>query len=399
MDDDKFRFSDGYVEYSIEIKGPQKRRRTSGIRIFFLLVSVAFITGSCVLAIRLTMEAIMLFGPAQTAPPQTKANMLQQSFLPETANARYGGFELNVANAAPNDGEMRYSEVYDHCAPSVVGVYTSFVGRTIEIGTGVIISADGIVLTCDHLLNGAENIDILFSDGTGASASVVARDNVSDLALIQFNSAGRTVIPAEFGDTVKVGDTLLLLGNPINRTLMLTDGLLSGKSDSANVNGYPMKVLMTNAQIEDGHSGAPLLNLYGQVVGIANSRLRISGSGTGSSVISFALPVETVKVVVDDLIEFGHISGRPSVGAQLGDIQSGYAAFMSLPQGAAVESVFDEISLLRSGDIIVEVNGVETHSVAELMSIVNDYAVGDEITVTVWRNRELFEVTLTLVEN
>jgi serine protease Do len=397
MDDDKFRFSDGYVEYSIEIKAPPKRRKASRWRVFFLLVFVSFITGACLLSVRFMMDAILMFRPAQTAAPQTKSNTSDKSEI--TGNHTFaGGFELNVTNA-PTNAELRYSEVYDKCAPSVVGVYTSFKGTTLEVGTGIVISDDGIVLTCDHLLNGADNVDILFSDGTGATANVAARDDVSDLALIQFNAAGRSIVSAEFAASVKVGDTLLLLGNPINRTLMLTDGLLSGKSDSANINGYPMKVLMTNAVVENGHSGAPLLNLYGQVVGIANSRMRISGSGGASSEISFALPAETVKAVVDDLIEFGRIPGRPSLGVRLRDIQSGYAAFMSLPQGAVVELTLLDDTPLRVGDIIVEVNGVETRNVAETMAVVNDFAVGDEISVIVWRNRELLELSVTLTEN
>jgi len=402
MKDDKFDYSDGYVEYRIEIKTPGKRRSLITARIFFLLVFISFMVGACILVIKLMSGAIQMLAPTHSAIPEIGDASFRDSAL--TENPLYSGFELNVNKGAAPYGELRYSEVYERCSPSVVGIFTSFNGRSLEVGTGVIISSDGFALTCDHLLTDADNIDVLFSDGTGSVATVAARDGVSDLALIKFDSAGRSIVPAEFSEAASVGDTLLLIGNPINRTLMLTDGLLSGKSDNANINGYPMKIMMTNAVVEDGHSGAPLFNLYGQVVGIANSNLRISGT-SGSSEISFVMPAETVKSVVDDLMKYGRIPGRPSLGVNLADIQSGYAAFMSLPLGAVVESVLtisdfrNSRGELRSGDIIIQANGERVESVAELMTIVNEFSVGDDLPLVVWRNREEVEITVTLVEN
>lgn len=172
-------------------------------------------------------------------------------------------------------------------------------------------------------------------------AKLVGMDGVSDLAVLKIEAEGLS--PAEFcSDQVSVGDAVAAIGNPLGAELRgtLTDGIISAISRDISYNNHSMTLLQTNAAINDGNSGGPLINMHGQVVGITNMKMKAANSSaTGIEGIGFAIPVSTIKTVVDELISEGVVTGRPAVGITVGQIPDSAASYFEIPEGLYVSAV------------------------------------------------------------
>jgi serine protease Do len=408
MDNNRFIFIDGYIDD----KPPGGGRPRGLCGALLLLICVL------VFSVVLIARYVALRSPAPEPQPTETNAVTGSGTVPGSRPVPYSsngvnsrtGFEI----AEPGTEELSYPDIYSAVLPSTLAVYASSEGRTLSIATAIAVNRDGVAITCYHNLAGADYIEIVTSAGIVVPAELGAYDEVSDIALMLYDAARAPGIkPAIFGQSPKVGSRLLLLGNPIDATLTLTEGLLSALRSDANVNGHPTNVIMTSANVTDGHSGAPLINLYGQVIGMVNSRLRLSGNPDSN--ISFAISAETVKPIVDDLLSYGYVPGRPSLGAELADIQSGFAAFMGMPRGALVTEIIARKILRRSdefppqlteisadtlnvGDIITAVNGVETKSVSTVLAQINNYSAGDTVTLSVWRKNSEIQLEVILTE-
>jgi serine protease Do len=292
----------------------------------------------------------------------------------------------------PNGELQPLSALYEKLAPSVVAVQSGSGDTAVPLGTGIVISADGYILTCGHLLENARSVNVLCADGMEYAAVLAGFDNVSDLALLQIRAIGLT--PAEFGSsgTSTTGEAILSIGDPIGTVQVLTTGILSAIVPDIRVNGFSMPLLMTDIANAAGHSGAPVFNYYGQVIGVGNARLKIK-DGTKL----FAIPAEMVTSIVSDLSEYGRVPGRPALNADIRDLQPGYADFLGLPPGAYVVSAPKD-SVLRKGDIITAIDGFTVTSTADLNAYINSKTVGDSVTLTLVRGREYAEVTTELVD-
>jgi serine protease Do len=302
-----------------------------------------------------------------------------------------GDVRLDIA-PRPNGELQPLSALYEKLAPSVVAVRSGSGDNAIALGTGIVISPDGYILTCGHLLENARSVNVLCADGMEYAATLAGLDSVSDLALLQIRAIGLT--PAEFGSSGNsaTGEAILSIGDPIGALPVLTTGILSATISDIRVNGFSMTLLMTDIANAAGHSGAPVFNYYGQVIGVGNARLKIKD---GSKL--FAIPAEMVTSIVSDLSEYGKVPGRPALNADVRDLQPGYADFLGLPSGAyVVASPAD--SVLRKGDIITAIDGFAVASVADLNAYVNSKTVGDSVTLTLVRGRDYVEAITQLVE-
>ena len=298
---------------------------------------------------------------------------------------------------------LSLQEIYRKVLPSVVSI-TSTLRSGSSTGTGIIMSADGYIITNAHLVDGAVGIEILTWDDQSYAAGLVGSDSTSDLAVLKVESDSLTA--ADFGSSeqLMVGDAVVAIGDPLGQKLRgtMTDGIISAINRDLIVNGRALTLIQTNAALNNGNSGGPLINAYGQVIGI--NTMKLSSYYTSASVegLGFAIPISVAKPVIDELIEHGYVSGRPALGITGKSLPDVYRAYYHLPDGVYVESVDTASDAyakgLREGDTITAVQGFSVRTIDELNIIKNQYQAGDELELTVFRGGECFTLNVILGE-
>ena len=310
-------------------------------------------------------------------------------------------FELRIAE--PGGEEKSLQDIYRNSVESIVGIRTYVSGKMgYYWGTGIIISADGLILTNAHLIEGCTSAKVILQDDTQLEALLVGYDSTSDLAVLKIEATDLT--PAVFGDSdaLTVGDRVAAIGNPLGEEFRstLTDGIVSGIDRGMNYDGHSINLIQTNTAINEGSSGGALVNMYGQVVGVTNMKMMSSFSSIEG--IGFAIPSVTVRSVVNDLIREGKVVGRPAIGITVGAIAEEAARHYDLPEGLYVSSVIENTDAwqkgIREGDIITAVNGTPARSTDDILKIRNGLGLGDSITFTIWRDGESFDVDVAMVE-
>ncbi len=295
----------------------------------------------------------------------------------------------------PNEGEvLTPQEVYAKVSPAVVGI-RAVVDGGMYLGTGVVMTADGYIITNAHVISGAQKASVVFSDNSRVEALLVGYDGETDLAVLKVNRKDLT--PAVFGDStqLQVGDPAYAIGNPLGEELRgtMTNGIISAIDRTVDMDGQSMTLLQTNAALNSGNSGGALINAAGQVVGITNMKMMsdwetIEGLG-------FAVPTAQAKVVVDQIISLGFYTGRPALGITVVDH---YDADGN-PDGAEVRSVkklSDSSGKLFAGDVIVSAQGVPVTCTDDLLRIKDWLIVGEELHLQVRAGEETLEISITL---
>lgn len=298
---------------------------------------------------------------------------------------------------------LSLQEIYRRVLPSVVSI-TSTLRSGSSTGTGIIMSADGYIITNAHLVDGAVEVEILTWDDRTYSAGLVGSDSTSDLAVLKVEADSLTA--ADFGSSeqLMVGDAVVAIGDPLGQKLRgtMTDGIISAINRDLIVNGRALTLIQTNAALNNGNSGGPLINAYGQVIGI--NTMKLSSYYTSASVegLGFAIPISVAKPVIDELIEHGYVSGRPALGITGKSLPDVYRAYYHLPDGVYVESVDPASDAcakgLREGDTITAAEGTAVSSIDELNVVKNRYQAGDTLTLTVYRAGETFDLSVILGE-
>ena len=311
--------------------------------------------------------------------------------------------ELHSAEGKP---ELSLQELYTACADSVVIVracsYSSM--NLIHSGTGIIVSDSGFIVTNQHIISDTDTATVILTDGTEYPAFLVGEDTLTDIAVLKIPA--RDLPCAEFGDsdTVQVGDPVAAIGNPLSDQLTgtLTNGIISALNRQISFSGRYLSLLQTSAPINEGNSGGPLFNQYGQVIGITNMKLSNAYSDVTIEGIGFAIPTTTVKTVTDQLIAHGKYS-RPALGITVGAIPDEVAEHYGLPVGGLYISEISEGSSaeeqgIQVGDVLTHVNGMEVHVTDDVLAIRDTLAVGDEMTLTIFRDGKTFDVIIILKE-
>lgn len=312
-----------------------------------------------------------------------------------------GSFTLTPEEA---DGEeLSLQELYRDCVDSIVAITGSFEDESMySWGTGVILSEDGLILTNAHVLDECVGVSVMLSDDSEYEARLIGADVLTDLAVLKINASGLPT--AHFGDSAKlsVGDKVAAIGNPLGIAfrLTMTDGIISSIERGVNVNGRSVTLLQTNTAINQGSSGGALFNMYGQVIGITNMKMVSTYSYIEG--ICFAIPTATVLPVVNALIEDGEVRGRTSIGIMAGEIPKEAAERYELPEGVYVAGVTPnsdaERKGIREGDIILAIDSVEVKTSQEVLDMKEGHKVGDTMTFTIWRDGEVFDVEIELMD-
>ena len=302
-------------------------------------------------------------------------------------------------------------DIFDAVSPGVVGVlnYGELAVGEEKIlsvygtGTGFIVSTDGYVLTNAHVVENAAAVSVRLSNGSEIDAKVIGADKETDVAVLRIDAAGLTPLPCGDSDAVRVGEFCLAIGNPVDSERLantLTFGIISATAREVTIDSYTNVYLQTDAAINFGNSGGPLLNLRGEVIGINSAKSITAGyDSLGNPVaaegIGFALPINSVLRIMEELILNGSIR-RPGVGITVSTVTDEMAKKEGVPYGAYVESIVPgapaDIGGVRPGDIITAIDGKEVREHSELVTAVKEHRIGDVIELRIWRGGE----TLTL---
>ena len=420
MDERKYKNKDPWDE-GIYGTGNTRPPKNHGGLVAILLIVVIFLSGIVsvlsLLNVKLFKELNQMNKQEQNLPVsfytvEESATLAPAASLPmETAETEPAYTEdmddtvlsLNpspesIANI-PQEGGMSWQDIYEKNIPSVVSITTPYAS-----GTGVILSDSGYIVTNSHVVSGSDEISVLLTDNRSFLATLVGDDPVSDLAVLKIEATD--LIPAEFGDSdvLRVGDAVAAIGDPLGLELRgtFTDGIISAISRDIDVDGRTMNLIQTNAALNSGNSGGPLINCYGQVIGINTMKIGDSMSVAGVEGLGFAIPSATVSDIVNQLINQGYVSGRPTLGITGESISNLYHFYYRLPKGlyiTAVESGSSaDIAGIEEGDILLSLDGVTITTNDSLKAQLYNYAPGDQITAIIYRSGNQYAVTLTVGE-
>ena len=271
-------------------------------------------------------------------------------------------------------------------------------------GSGVIITSEGHIVTNYHVIQGAAEIEVTLNDGQSTRAEIMGSDPDSDIALLKINGHGLPYIEFGNSDELKVGEWVMAVGNPMNLTSSVTAGIVSAIARGLGVfQEREMAIesfIQTDAPVNPGSSGGALVNLRGELVGVPTLIISPTGTYSGNS---FAIPVSIVRKVVDDIMEYGEVR-RAILGVRISDIDSRLADETGLDRitgiyvNGLIEGGAAEEAGLGEGDVIIEVDGREVGSVAELQETISQYRPGDRVIISFIRNGETREVAVSLQE-
>ena len=301
----------------------------------------------------------------------------------------------------PQEGGLSLQQIYRKAIDSVVSISCAGADGT-SSGTGVVLTENGYIVTNSHVIEDARSIQIRFTDDRVLPATVVGADAVSDLAILYVQA--EDLSPAEFGDSadLRVGDAVAAIGDPLGVEFRgtMTDGIVSAINREVSIGNRTMTLIQTNAAMNSGNSGGPLLNCYGQVIGINTMKIGAFSDSAGVEGLAFAIPSTTVKEIVDQLIQQGFVSGRPSLGISCENVPEAYQRYYRLPAGAYITALEEggaaQKAGLSAGDILLSIQGIRITSVDELSSALLSLNAGDTVTVTIYRNQKQYSATVTL---
>ena len=376
---------------------------------------------------------------------QPKTDSSEQSAATQTgaSDVDPNAMHTNWINLAARSDAMSIPDIVDKVTPATVGVSSTFTyhGQTFSMwgfgqsqqydqdvsasGTGIIMSenTDGsyYIITNAHVIYDsdsqyqmglAKEVKIVLNedyyDGeTQFNATVVGYDIPEDLAVLKITPNQKLTV-AEFGDSddLRVGELVIAIGNPLGFDLFgsVTTGIVSALNREITINDNTMKLIQTDTAINAGNSGGPLINSYGQVIGINSSKISSNYYDGSASVegLCFAIPISHAKSVINDLINRGYVTGRPMIGITGKNITEEISEARGLPVGVYVKDVSAgsaaDLAGIQAGDVIIAVNDQTITTYEELNEIKDQYKAGDQITLTVTRGGKDIDFTLTLQE-
>lgn len=430
----------------------QPPKKPSGGKVF--LKVVAAVAALAIVSVS-SVEMYKLFGKENTAKELSSAAEQEKKVTETTAAAKdeeAGTTEAvteaaaAAANssaswlsmAAPEDA-LTIPEIVEKALPSAVGIsstfeYTSGGGGSYwgfnfydnyggqgststfqATGSGIVMSSDGYIITNAHVIYDDESqyqagkateVSVVMGDEnkTEYEAEIVGYDLQTDLAVLKIDAHGLTA--AEFGnsDELRVGELVVAIGNPLGFELYgtTTCGIVSALNRQVTINEKEMTLIQTDAAINSGNSGGPLLNAYGQVIGINSAKMGSTYGSASVEGLGFAIPISDAKDIIDSLINNGYVTGRPQFGITGVTVTEADAERFNLPQGVYVYAVGDgsaaEIAGIRQGDIITAIDGTSITTMDELNEIKNQHNAGDTVSLTISRSGETIEVHVTLQE-
>lgn len=374
----------------------KKKKKRRPLRVVLTLLGVL-----AALAV-VTMAGYGIYAAATGENPLAEKQPGQMApSLPGIGEGSGGNKVPDIAiNDKPGSGEDRYdgseegtlsnAAIFKKVSPSVVGVVARLgesVYGNVSQGSGIIMSEDGYIITNAHVVEGAVSYEVVLTGGETYPAQLVGADRNSDLAVLKVNQTGLAY--AEFGDSdqIEVGERACVIGNPggLRFQNSLTVGYISALKRTINTGGYSIDCIQTDAAINPGNSGGPLINAYGQVIGISSAKIAL----TDYEGICFAIPITDAMPILRQLIADGKVTGRAMLGIGAKAVKASEAEYYEIPMGLWVVSITPGADIgtkgVREGDIITHVADMPVYSLDACSNVLKDYKPGDTVTVTVFR--------------
>ena len=395
-----------------DAKPPEKKRMNKKTKAFLWVIGAVLVLLGAAMVLYSVGLTSGWFGGETAEPPQASSS----TPAPEDDQ------KLLEIEEIPQDGMMTPNQVYEKVKHSVVAVVTYGQGSDltdspISSGSGIVFSEDGHIVTNSHVIGDSNQypVKVVFTgqdeneEDQEYPAQIVGYDKRTDIAVLKIDAAGLT--PAEFADSdqLKVGDTVLSLGNPgvagENFTNTLTKGMVSAVNRTVTMSSINMQYIQTDAAINPGSSGGALLNLYGQVVGINAAKI----TTTEIEGICFAIPTNIAKDVINDIVKNGYVSDRVRLGVTIRGLSSYEAEMYNVPQGLVIVGFSSDSEIpskgAEIGDIITAINGVNTTSSNTLYNELEKFKAGEKVKLTIYRQASgsqrarTFEIEVTLLED
>ena len=376
-----------------------KRKRRLGLWIFLAVMGV--VAAVVVVFALLNGQNRTVDHDAADDSSEDASSIVDIFSLQQTTIPRYTAYDssLKLEILADHGQELTAQEVYAKVNPATVLVVAQ-AGESASIGTGVIMTEDGYVITNAHVISGGESCWVMLAGGWDYDAELVGFDADQDIAVLKLVDA-EGLPTVEFGDSelAEVGDQVYAIGNPLGVELRgtMTEGIISAINRNVELEGRTLNVLQTTAALNNGNSGGPLINRYGQVIGI--NTLKMSGTGAPDEAtvegLGFALPISSAYFVINDIIASGEYHGTPALGIMVSAMETDSGDSLVMAISVSEGSSAEEAGVLP-GDIILAVDGRSVQTTAELMAIRRGHAVGDTMTLTLLRDGNSFDVDVVL---
>lgn len=431
--------NNGYDPYKIEIQNSEdntakKKKKHTGLKVTAFLMAMAIVSGGSIATYR-----------GINGEFSNNSSSSSDSDLNETDSAKkdkdkksdsISAENVSVIKPSAADGqELTTEEIVEKVLPSVVGIESKFTvtpqggsyyydfgfgfggnntpstTEATATGTGVVITENGYIVTNAHVIYDSEynsglskDITVVLNGEDRYEAEVIGYDRDCDLAVLKIDETGLTA--AEFGDSdnLKLGEAVTAIGNPLGFDLMntVTRGIVSGMNRQITINDKAMNLIQTDAAINSGNSGGPLINKYEQVIGINSSKMSASYSQTSIEGIGFAIPSNEVSKIIDDIMEYGYVTGKPQLGISCQDVNETVSQMYNLPVGVYITEVTEGSAAdeagLRSGDVITAVDEKEVKTAEELNIEKNKHEAGDSIEITYVRSGKTEKTDVVLDE-
>ena len=342
---------------------------------------------------------------------------------PDGNSGTLGGQTVDVLTGKREDNTIKIHEIETGKLLTAAQVYAKNVQATVGIttstttnywgypttsaasGSGFVYSANGYIVTNYHVVEGSNSITVSTYDGRSLDAKIVNYDESYDIAVLKVEATDLVPVITGDSDNLNVGDPVVAIGNPLGElTFSLTSGSVSALEREVTFSGgNMMDLIQTDCAINSGNSGGALFNLYGEVIGVTNAKYS-GNSASGASIdnIGFAIPMNSVKNIINSIIEKGYVI-KPYIGVTVVDVSQDAQDYYGLPKGASVRSVVKdspaEESGLKANDIITHINGEEITGSADLKRFIIKSAPGTELKLTVWRQSKIMEITVTIGED
>lgn len=402
--------------------GPNRPKRHSGTGAIIITAIVCLIVGALVCA--LILPGVMDYANGRYSfnnptPQKTESPAVLVTESPDVANGpeqterplpEIGGTASTIQSVA-----NPAVEINKNVGPSVVGVINkvrtfnkgeSAREQEVGSGSGIIISADGYIVTNNHVVENADALTVLLRGGEEVKAELVGTDVTNDIAVLKIDRTGLKPAPLGDSDAVEVGEVAIALGNPLGTELAntLTQGVISATGRRINVNGNTMNLLQTDAAINPGNSGGALVNGRGEVIGINNLKSIVAGyddygNTISSEGIGFAIPINDAKPIIEQLIKYGKVI-RPGIGIMAYEITDEDAQLWDTPKGILVNSVVpggpSQVAGVLENDIILKLDGKDIASLDEFLLAIRSHKVGDKMNLHIWRDKKELDIAVTV---
>ena len=417
-----------YTVFSTDSDSTKKIRRSMSAKIAASIMAMVLVSAG---SIGIYHHAVSENSKISTIVVGSAEEETDEKTSASTITAENVGY---ITPKATTSDELTTEEVVEKVLPSVVGIESTFTmtsqgssgyynfggfgqnqqpqtSTATATGTGVIITTDGYIVTNAHVIYDSEygtglatSVAVIVNEEDRYDAEVIGYDTDCDLAVLKIDA--KDLVAAEFGssDELKLGQDVIAIGNPLGFDLMntVTSGIVSGLDRQITINEKSMTLIQTDAAINSGNSGGPLINKKGQVIGINSSKMSASYSEASIEGIGFAIPSDEAARIVEDIMEYGYVTGKPQLGISCQNVTENISRMYDLPVGVYITEVEEGSAAdkagLKTGDIIIRIDGEEVSTYSELTAKKNQHKAGETVELTFVRNGSEEKVTVTLDE-